>query len=218
MDWTLIQEYLPALFSGLWITVQVAVWGFAIAAFFGLPVALARLSPSGVLRVPASAWITVTRGLPLFVVLFWIYNGLAIKGVVTLSEFWSGAWALGLTGSGAMAEVYRGALASVEEGQREGATATGLSRMQAFRYVVFPQAFRTILPSAVNVFVGLLKGATLVSVLGIRDMFYEARIVSLERFAPFELYTAAGAILVVTTLAVAAGAYVLERRFSRGYR
>lgn len=218
MDWTLIQEYLPALFSGLWITVQVAVWGFAIAAFFGLPVALARLSPSGVLRVPASAWITVTRGLPLFVVLFWIYNGLAIKGVVTLSEFWSGAWALGLTGSGAMAEVYRGALASVEEGQREGATATGLSRMQAFRYVVFPQAFRTILPSAVNVFVGLLKGATLVSVLGIRDMFYEARIVSLERFAPFELYTAAGAILVVTTLAVAAGAYFLERRFSRGYR
>ena len=218
MDWTLIREYLPALFSGLWITVQVAVWGFAIAAVFGLPVALARLSPSRILRLPASSWITVTRGLPLFVVLFWIYNGLAIKGVVTLSEFWSGAWALGLTGSGAMAEVYRGALASVEEGQREGATAIGLSRLQAFRCIVFPQAFRTILPSAVNVFVGLLKGATLVSVLGIRDMFYEARIVSLERFAPFELYTAAGAILVVTTLAVAAGAYVLERRFSRGYR
>ena len=214
-DWDIVHRYFPTLLRGLWLTIQLALWGFALAAALAMPVALARRSRSPLLRAPATVWVNLTRGVPLFVVLFWIYNGLALRGVVTLSEFWSGAWALGLTGSGYMAEVYRGSIDSVDPGQHEAGLAVGLGPRQVFGSVVLPQALRTIVPSAGNVFVGLLKGASLVSVIGLADMFYTAKTVAVTNFAPFELYTVAGVMLIVVTIAVSGLVALAERRLGR---
>jgi ABC-type amino acid transport system permease subunit len=94
--------------------------------------------------------------------------------------------------------------------------AIGLGRMTTFGRVVFPQAIRIILAPTVNLFVGLLKGATIIGVLGVADMFYFAKIESLRTFKPFELYTAGGLILVAVTIAVAGFAALLDRRLGRG--
>ena len=131
------------------------------------------------------------RGVPLIVFLYWLYYAAASRGWFALSEFRAGVLALGLTGSGYMAENYRGALQSVDPGQREAAQAVGLGPGTAFRSVVAPQAARIVLPPAINLLIALLKGATIVSVIGLADMFYVARTVSFETFSPFELYTAA---------------------------
>jgi ABC-type amino acid transport system permease subunit len=117
-----------------------------------------------------------------------------------------------------MAEIYRTALLAVPTGQRESAAAIGLSRLQGFALVVLPQAVRTAIPPAMNLLVMLLKGATLISVIGVADMFYVAKIVAVNEFKPFELYTAAALLIVAVTLVMATLAGLAERRMSRGQR
>jgi His/Glu/Gln/Arg/opine family amino acid ABC transporter permease subunit len=217
-NWSVVGDNLGGLVNGLVITLEVAVAGMAIAMVVGLLVAVLRMSRLPLLSVAAAAYIQVLRGVPLFVFLFWLYYGLAKLLGIALGPFVAGALALGLTGSAYMAEVYRGGLQAVDPGQREAALAMGMSRWQAFRDVVSPQALRLVIPPTVNVFVGLLKGATIVSIIGVADMLYLAQVVSLRTFTPFELYTVAGLVLVAVTVAVAGFAYALERRSSRGVR
>jgi His/Glu/Gln/Arg/opine family amino acid ABC transporter permease subunit len=216
--WSTIWDHRSELLSGLWLTLQVAAVAFAIACVLGLPVAVMRMSASPLLNRPAALWIAVMRGVPLLVFLYWLYYAAASRQWFVLSEFRSGAFALGLTGSGYMAENYRGALQSVDAGQHEAAKAVGLGPTTAFRSVVFPQAARVVLPSAINVLIALMKGATIVSVIGLADMFYVARTVSFDTFSPFELYTAAAVIIIVVTLATATCTWLLERYLARSER
>lgn len=215
-DWRVVREHLPELMQGLVITLQISLAGMAMALVVGLALELGRTSAMRPV-VKLAQWSTnICRSIPLFVLLFWIYYGFSLKFGVQLTEFQAGAAALGLTGGGYMAEIYRGGLLGVEEGQREGALAIGLSRAQAMWLVVFPQAMRIILPPTVNVYVGLIKGATIVSIIGVADMIYVAQYVSLESFTPFELYSVAGAAFISVTLSISAIAMLLERRLSRG--
>ena len=117
-----------------------------------------------------------------------------------------------------MAENYRGALQSVDRGQHEAAIAVGLDGATTFRSVIAPQAARVVLPSAINVLIGLLKGATIVSVIGLADMFYVARTVSFDTFSPFELYSAAAVIVIGVTLVTAVCSWLLERQLARSDR
>jgi len=217
-DWSVISDHQDALFHGLLLTVEIALVGFGIAVLLGLPVALGRLSVSPLLRTPATAWVGLSRGVPLLIVIYWLYYAAAERGLFSLEAFLAGALALGLTGSGYMAEIYRSAFLAVPAGQREAAAAVGMSRAAAFRSVVAPQALRTAVPPAMNLFVMLLKGAVLVSVIGLADMFYEAKLVAVNEFKPFELYTAAAVLIIVVTLISALVAGLAERRLSRGYR
>ena len=216
--WSTIWDHRGELVDGLWLTVQVAVVAFVIAAVLGLPVAVLRMSRSPLLSRPAALWIAVMRGVPLLVFLYWMYYAAANRQWFVLSEFRAGAFALGLTGSGYMAENYRGALQSVDAGQREAALAVGLRPATAFGRVIFPQAVRVVLPSAINVLIALLKGATIVSVIGLVDMFYVARTVSFDTFSPFELYTAAAVIIIAVTLVTASCTWLLERHLARSER
>jgi ABC-type amino acid transport system permease subunit len=104
----------------------------------------------------------------------------------------------------------------VPPGQWEAADAMGLSPFQRFRDVVFPQAVRIAVPPAMNLLIALLKGATFISVIGVADMFYVSRDVSLQFFAPFELYTFSGTVIIAVTLLLAGLVTLLERRLSRG--
>lgn len=215
-NWAVVRDNVGGLASGLVITVEIALVGMGLAMLLGLVAALMRLARSPLLSVTAGVYTQVMRAVPLFVFLFWVYYGLAQVAGIVLSPFAAGAAALGLTGSAYMAEVYRGGLQAVAVGQREAALAMGLTRAQSFRDVVLPQAVRIIIPPTVNVFVGLLKGATIVSIIGVADMLYLAQIVSLRTFTPFELYTVAGLVLVAVTVAISGFAYALERRMGRG--
>jgi His/Glu/Gln/Arg/opine family amino acid ABC transporter permease subunit len=214
--WSTVWDHKGELLTGLWLTLQVAGLAFVVACVLGLPVAVLRMSASPLLNRPAGWWIALMRGVPLIVMLYWLYSAAASRGWFALSEFRSGVLALGLTGSGYMAENYRGALQSVDPGQREAAMAVGLRPLTAFRSIVAPQAARIVLPPAINVLIGLLKGATIVSVIGLADMFYVARTVSFETFSPFELYTAAAVLIIGVTLATATCTWVVERYLGRG--
>jgi His/Glu/Gln/Arg/opine family amino acid ABC transporter permease subunit len=217
-DSSIVSAHSSQLLHGLLLTVELAVLGFAVAVVLGLPLAAGKLSSTPLLRVPSAAWIGLARGVPLLIVIYWLYYAAADRGLFSLAAFLAGVLSLGLTGSGFMAEIYRTAFLAVPAGQRESAAAIGLSRGQAYWSVLLPQALRTALPPAMNLFVMLLKGATLISVIGVADMFYEAKLVAIEEFKPFELYTAAAVLVVAVTLVAALLSGLVERRLSRGYR
>jgi His/Glu/Gln/Arg/opine family amino acid ABC transporter permease subunit len=213
-SWRIIEEHLPDLIKGLIITLQISVAGMAFALLFGLFFATLRFSQYRILNIISNSIVQVGRSLPLFVLLFWIYYGLSLKFKINFTDFQAGAIALGITGGAYMAEVFRGGIKAIEQGQSDAAFAIGLNRMQTSRLIVLPQAIRIILPQTVNIYVGLLKGATIVSVIGVADMIYVAQYVSLETFRPFELYSFAGVVFIALTLSVASFAWLLERQLS----
>jgi His/Glu/Gln/Arg/opine family amino acid ABC transporter permease subunit len=217
-DSRVISEHSDELLRGLLLTVEIAALGFALAVALGLPLALAGLSRTPLLRAPSNGWVALARGVPLLIVIFWLYYAAAGRGLFSLAAFVAAVLALGLTGSGYMAEVFRTAFLAVPEGQREAAAAIGLRPAQAFARVVLPQALRTAIPPSMNLFVMLLKGATLISVIGVADMFYVARLAAVNEFRPFELYTAAAVLIIGVTLVAALAAGVAERALAKGRR
>jgi len=217
-EWSAVTDNIGPLADGLFLTIRLSVGGMAVALVLGLVVAVLRMSRSPFLAVPANVFIQVLRGVPLIIFIFWIYYGVArIFGIAFTSSV-AGIISLGLTGAAYMAEVYRGGLQAIDPGQREAGLAMGLGRLDAFARIVMPQALRIVLPPTVNVFVGLLKGATILGVIGVADMLYFARLEALRTAKPFELYTVAGLALVATTVAIAGFAGLLERRLGRGVR
>lgn len=215
-DWNVIDKYLPELLRGLFITLEVSAVGMVLALVIGLLLATGRLSSHRFTRAVSNGVVQLFRSIPLFVMLFWVYYGLSLKFHLMFTSFQAGAIALGITGGAYMAEVYRGGLTAVDAGQREAAIAMGMTRADAFLFVVLPQALRIVIPPTVNVYVGLLKGATIVSVIGVSDMIYVAQYVSLQTFTPFELYSVAGLVFVCLTLSISGFAWMLERRLGKG--
>ena len=215
-NWSVVWESLPELRQGLIITLQVSIVGMSLAIVFGLLCAIGRLSQYGYIRKLSVVVIDFSRSIPLFVLLFWVYYGLSLKFSINLTAFQAGAIALGITGGAYMAEVFRGGINAIDLGQREAALAIGLTQAKAFNLIVLPQAIRIIIPQAVNVYVGLLKGVTIVSVIGVADMIYVAQYISLNSFTPFEMYSAVGIAFIAMTISIAGLAFLLEARLNKG--
>ena len=209
--WSYVLDRWHAFVLGAWLDVWVTAISFALACVLGIALALFRLSGLRLLRWPAFAYIQLMRGIPLLVMLYWVYFGVAIVIGVAFTSVQAAIIALTLTGSAYTAEIFRAGIQSVERGQVEAAGALGFARRDAFRFVVFPQAIRIAVPPLGNTFIGLLKGATLISTIGVADMIFVAQQVNLDYFTPFEPFTAVAVILIVLVAVFATLVAVLER-------
>ena len=149
--------------------------------------------------------------MPLLVFLYWVYFGLAIVTGIAFTSDQAAIIALTVTGSAYTAEIFRASFSVIERGQGEAATALGFSRRASFRHVLFPQAIRVAVPPLGNILIGLLKGATLISIIGVTDMVYEANQINLDYFTPFEPFTAVAVILITLVFGFAALLTLLER-------
>jgi His/Glu/Gln/Arg/opine family amino acid ABC transporter permease subunit len=211
IHWTPVLDHKHAFLVGAWLDVWITLISFALACALGITVALFRTSGLRLFSWPAFVYVQLVRGVPLLVFLYWVYFGLAILTGVAFTSTQAAIIALTVTGSAYTAEIFRGAFRGVDSGHVEAATALGFTRRASFRHVVFPQAFRIALPPLGNTFVGLLKGATLVSVIGVPDMVYQAQQINLDYFTPFEPFTAVAVILVVLVVAFSIVTTALER-------
>jgi len=155
--------------KGAGITLAVSVCAMTLAVLLGLLLAFVRVYGPAWSRMLSASYVELFRGTPLLVQLTIIYFGLPELGVA-LSPFFAGVLALGLNYAAAEAENYRAGLGSVPAGQLEAARALGLTRTQALRYVVAPQAFRVSLPPVTNDFIALLKDSALVSIVTLTDL------------------------------------------------
>jgi ABC-type amino acid transport system permease subunit len=137
---------------------------------------------------------------------------------VNIEAFTSGVICLSLQYAAWLAEIYRSGLQAIDKGQGEAAMSTGLSRTRAFTRVIWPQAWRIIIPPIANNLVGIIKDSSLVGVIGLNELMRQSQIATSLTFRPFELYTAAMVIYIVLTLAIARMASFLEQRAARSLK
>lgn len=222
--------------AGIGVTIFVTIVGFALASLLGLGVALMALSGSRLAQQVARFYVEIIRGVPILVLLFWIafvgapafvagWNlvtaplqqaGLLEPMIVRdFSLLWRAIIALTIGYSAFIAEVFRAGIQSVETGQIEAAKALGLSRLQRFRLIVFPQAIRTILPPLGNDFVAMVKDSSLVSVLGVADITQMGKVYAAGTFRFFETYSIVAYIYLLLTVGLSLALRALERRMRR---
>ena len=211
-DWSVVTDRWREFAEGAWVDVWVEALGFGLACVVGLANAVLRTSGVRVFTVPAFVYVQVMRGVPLYVMILWVYFGIANVLGVNFTSFQAMVIALTLTGSGYTTEIFRAGLGAVDRGQMEAARSIGLSRVRTYTHVILPQAFRIVLPPLGNTFIGLFKGATLMSVIAVPDMVFLANELNVTLFTPFEVFTAVAVILVLLVFIFSILVYGLERR------
>ncbi|HZQ50056.1 MAG TPA: amino acid ABC transporter permease [Candidatus Dormibacteraeota bacterium] len=211
-DWSVITDHWRLFVQGAWVDVWVAVAGFGFACLIGLGSAILRQSGVPVFSIPSFLYVQVMRGVPLYVMIVWVYFGVANVIGINFTNFQAVIIALALTGSGYTTEIFRAGLTAIDRGQMEAARSMGLNRAWTYWHVILPQAFRIVVPPLGNTFVGLLKGATIISVIAVPDMVFVANELNVTLFTPFEAFTAVAIILVVLVSFFSAIVYFLERR------
>jgi ABC-type amino acid transport system permease subunit len=147
----------------------------------------------------AGAYIQFFRGIPQYVFLIWLYYGVAMLTGINFAPIQAGIIALTLQYGGYLAEIFRAGIEAIGKGQTESALSVGLSRAQTYRYIILPQAFRIILPPTANMFIGMLKDSSLVSIIGVMELMRTTTVKSNLYFRPFEFFTTAALIYIALT-------------------
>lgn len=213
----LLRQSAPLLAKGAGYTVLLSVIGMAVGVVLGFGLALMRLSRSPLLRWPASLYVSAFRGTPLLVQLFLIYYGLPKFGV-ELSPLVSAGIGFSLNIAAYASEILRSAIAAVDKGQWEAASVLGMSRGQALRRVILPQAARTALAPLSNSFIGLVKDTSLAAVIQVPELVRQTQLIVARTYEVFTMYLAAAAIYWILSTVLAAVQDRLERRASEGRR
>ncbi|MGF1476262.1 MAG: amino acid ABC transporter permease [Geminicoccaceae bacterium] len=203
------------LIDGLMVTLKITFWSFLLMVVFGLSAALLGRSPSLIGRWLARAYVELIRNTPLLVQLYVAYFVLApifgidrtVCAVLTLAAF-EGAYA---------AEIFRAGLDGVAKGQWEASSSLGLGTVDSYRFVLLPQAVRSILPPLTGQTVSLIKDSSIVSVIAVYDLTTEARDAIADSFLTFEIWLTVAAIYLVMTVSLSLAVTSLERRLARAY-
>ena len=193
-DWSVVGAHRDALAAATGTTVLLTVTTMAIAVPCGIVVASLRLYAWAPLRAIATAYVELFRNLPLILVVYWAFYVLPIATDLRLSPFATGIAALALNVTAYNAETFRAGIGSIRRGQLEAAMALGMSRTQAVRRIVLPQAVRRILPVLASTWVSLFKDTSLVSVIAVTELAYVAMQIRAQTFSVLEMLTAMAAI------------------------
>ena len=161
--------FLPTFGRAAIVTMEVSITAMVIAIVLGLALAITRVFAPRWVATIAAGYVEFMRGTPVLIQLFFIFYGLPSVGI-KLSPFWAGAIGLGLNYAAYEAEIYRGGLFAIPSTQWEAALALGMTRWQAMREVVLPQAIRVVIPPITNDFISLLKDSSLVSIITMVDL------------------------------------------------
>lgn len=204
-SFSLILQSLPNLLTGVLVTLQLAI----ISVFFGLIggslIGIIRLSAIKPVQWLARTYIDFFRGTPLLVQIFMIYFGIPallqeLGLTLSLNRLVAGVIALSLNSAAYIAEIVRAGIQSIEIGQTEAAKSLGLNSVQTMRHVIFPQAFRRMIPPLGNEFISLLKDTSLVAVIGFEELFRKGQLIVAENYRAFEIYAAVAVIYLCLTL------------------
>lgn len=203
------------LLAGLGNTLALTAVALAGGLPVGLALALARLSGNRLLAAPAGLVIEVFRTTPPLVQLFWFYFGLPIIVKVEMTPYLAAALTFTIQSGAFFAEIFRAGIVSVEKAQSEAARAIGMSKAQAMRRIILPQAVKRMFPAMMERSIELMKTTTLVATVSYADLLYQANELAQKTFRPLEVFTAAALLyFLVITLVSMLGALV-ERRMAQ---
>ncbi len=208
------QSLWPLLYAGLVFTVPLTLISFAIGLALAFLVALVRLfGPKWAVAI-VRFYVWLFRGSPLLVQLFVIFYGLPNVGIV-LDPLTAAIIGFSLNVGAYNSEVIRGVIESIPKGQWEAAYSMGMTREQALRRAILPQAARVALPPLSNSFIALVKGTSLAAVLTVPEVFQAAQRIASVTYEPLILYTEAALVYLVFSSVLSSAQVRLERKFGR---
>jgi polar amino acid transport system substrate-binding protein len=216
-------RYAPLLLRGAWVTIVLSFASFALAILIGLPIALMRLYGAAPLRWLAIGYVEFFRGIPVLILLYFLYYGLADLagiypwlGILRLGPMQAAILGLGLNYGSYEAEVYRAGVASVPGGQWEAAASLGMPPSLTFRRIILPQAIRTILPPMTNDFVALFKDTSIVSMIAVVELSKQYQILSKSSMKYLEIGLCTAALYLMMSVPLGALSRRLEKIWGRG--
>src|SRR3981081_2185993 len=198
--------------AGLRETVALAVFSIILSGAVGVVVGAMRSSRHWYVRYPAIAYIELIRSVPLIIFILYVYFVLTDFGV-DMNPFWAGVVALSVFTSAYVAETVRAGVAAVPPGQMEAGRSSGLTHFATLRHVVLPQAVRRMAPAMVSEFIKLVKGTSLVSVIGVFEVFHRVQVTNSRVLTePFTLIGFAAIVYFVINFSLSRLARRLELR------
>ena len=211
--WTAIWVALPSLLRGLMVTVEISALAIAAGTVLGVLCGIVLAFGPVWSRLPVRAYVDIVRGIPVLVLIFACFYGLPFAGL-QVAAFEAGAIALGAFATAHITEVVRGGIESIPQGQSDAARAIGLRFSQRLRFVILPQAMRRMLPPWVNAAVEMVKGSSLVSLIGVVDLLLAMHQVVGRTFIVIPFYAVAALFYFTINFSMSQAAAALERRFA----
>ncbi len=210
----LISDLLPAFFVGLQLALTLTAASFVIGILLGFLTAAARVSRSRILRAVAKGYVDVFRGTPILVqILLWFTVILATIPTYQFRTLVAGFLALTINTGAYQAEIFRGGMKAIQEGQLEAGRGIGFTRWQLMRHIQLPQTLRLIIPPMTNEFILLLKSSALLSIIGVVELAFVAQQCTVVHFLPFECWTTATLLYLAVTVPLAKVVQFGETRF-----
>lgn len=214
-DFVFLLHYIPLLESGLLVTLGYTAATILIGLLIGLLVGLGRLSRSKLLNLPLIAFIEAFRCTPLLVQIVWFYYALPVVLGIQIPATLAAVMTLSCYTGAFYAEIFRGGIISIEQGQWDAARALGLSRWQVMRRVILPQAIRRMIPPFVNQSITQLKNTSLVSTIAVPDLLYNGTLITADTYRPLEVYTVVALVYFVILFPSTLFAQAYERRLAQ---
>jgi len=218
--------YLPMILKGMVVTVEVALLSLLLSLILGVLAASGRLYGGPISKTIAGVYTTVIRGIPDLVLMTLIFFGgqILVNNIgakfdweyIDIDPFVAGIMTIGFIFGAYMGETFRGAIMAVPKGEIEAGHAYGMNSLQVFRHITFPGMIKHALPGFFNNWLVLVKTTALVSVIGLEDMVYNAKIAGDSLREPFTFYLLVGALFLVITAVSDLALKLLERRYRLG--
>lgn len=221
MDFSFLKQYYFFFVSGAENTIFLAFFTVLLGVVIGTGLALMKLSKNKIARLISTSYIEFIRGTPVMVQLFIIYYGLPFIGLKfpeipalgsSFSDFVAGIITLSINSSAYVAEIIRAGIQAVDKGQGEAAKSLGFTQTMTMRYIIIPQALRNILPALGNEFITVIKESSIVSIIGIHELMYNADTVRGNTFRPFSPLIVAALMYFVMTFTLSKLLGIVERR------
>ncbi|HOP77180.1 MAG TPA: ABC transporter substrate-binding protein/permease [Thermogutta sp.] len=220
--WTL-RRYFPLLLRGAWVTTYLSVLSMLLAMILGLPIALARLFGSLPIRWLAVGYVEFFRGIPILLLLFFLYYGLptiadqyGLPFTFRLSPITAAILGFGLNYAAYEAEIYRAGIRSIPSGQWEAAASLGMGRVLTFRRIILPQAIRVILPPMTNDFIALFKDTSIVSIVAVVELTKQYQILAKSSLKYLEIGLVTALLYLILSVPLGALSRHLEARWGKG--
>ncbi|WP_165667755.1 ABC transporter permease [Metapseudomonas otitidis] len=219
MNWDVIIKYLPRLFEGALLTLELVAIAVIAGLILALPMGIARASRHWYVRALPYGYIFFFRGTPLLVQLFLVYYGLAQFEAVRHSDlwpylrspFWCAVITMTLHTAAYIAEIIRGAIQAIPPGEIEAARALGMSQAKTLVHIILPRAARIGLPAYSNEVILMLKASALASTVTLLELTGMARTIIARTYLPVEIFFAAGMFYLVIAFLLVRGFRLLEK-------
>lgn len=209
-EWSVFFETLPMLMRGVKFTILITLGGLSLGFFLGALVGLMKLAKHAFPRTMAIIYIEAIRGTPMLVQAMFLYYGVPMALGVRIPPLTAGVIIIAFNSGAYIAEIVRGSVQSIDPGQTEAGRSIGLTRSQTMLYIIWPQAFKRMIPPLGNQFIISLKDTSLLMVIGVGELLRTGQEIVAVNFRAFEVYLAVAVVYLAMTLSIAKGLRMVE--------